>query len=113
MEDSQNHLEALLQTATEYGKTNYQLAKLKLIDKTSNVVSSIVPLIIVFAILSSCMLFCSLGVAFWLGDMLEKVYYGFFVVAGFYCFIGFVIHFILHKKLKKVICNYIIKLALN
>jgi len=113
MENSQNHIETLLQTAAEYGKTNYQLAKLKLIDKTSNVVSSLIPLFIVFAILSSFLLFCSLGVAFWIGEILGKVYYGFFVVAGFYCLVGFIMQVFMHRCLKKIICNYFIKLALN
>jgi len=113
MENYQNHIEVLLETATEYGKTNFELAKLKILDKTSDVISSIIPLIFVFSILASFMLFCSLGIAFWLGEILDKVYYGFFVVAFFYCIIGLVIHFLMHKWFKKLICNYIIKRALN
>jgi hypothetical protein len=55
------------------------------------------------------MLLLNFGLAFWLGEILGKVYYGFFVVAGFYCFVGIVLHFLMHNWLKKIIGNYIVK----
>jgi hypothetical protein len=113
MQDNPNHIELLLETAAEYSKTSFELIKLKTLDKVSDVVSTIIPLVVVLLILSSFMLFCSLGIAFWLGEMLEKVYYGFLVVAAFYGLVAFILHFILRKWLKRKICNYIIKLALN
>ena len=58
-------------------------------------------------------LFLNLGLALWLGDILGKAFYGFLVVAGFYCVTGIVLHFLMHKWLKKVICNYIIRLLLK
>jgi len=35
------------------------------------------------------------------------------VVAGFYGFIGIVLHFFMHKWLKKIVCNSIIKQVLK
>ena len=40
MEDNINLIELLLEKATEYGKTSYDLVKLKTIDKTSDGLSS-------------------------------------------------------------------------
>jgi hypothetical protein len=59
------------------------------------------------------MLFLNLGLAFWVGEILGKLYYGFFVVAAFYVFIGIIIHFFMYKWLKKIVCNYIIKQLLK
>jgi hypothetical protein len=113
MEDNAKLIEALLERATEYGKTSFELIKLKALDKTSDVVSSLIPHSVVFVLIASFMLFINLGLAFWLGEILGKTYFGFFVVAGFYGFIGIVLHFFMHKWLKKIVCNSIIKQVLK
>jgi hypothetical protein len=113
MEDNAKLIESLLERAVEYGKTSYELVKLKTLDKTSEVVSSFIPHSFVFVLIVSFMLFFNLGLAFWLGEMLGKTYYGFFVVAAFYCVIVIVLHFFMHKWLKKIICDYIIKKVLK
>ena len=113
MEDHTKLIESLLEKAVDYGKTSYELAKLKALDKTSDVVSSFIPHSVVFVLIGSFMLFCSLGLAFWLGEILGKTYFGFFVVAILYVVIGMFVHFFMHKWLKKLICNYIIKQALK
>lgn len=113
MEDKAKPLESLLNSATEYGKTSYELFKLKALDKTSNVVSSVVPHSIVLIILSSFMLFLNLGIALWLGEIFGKIFYGFLIIAGFYLIIGVIIYFFLYKWLKKLVCNYVIKQMLK
>jgi hypothetical protein len=113
MEDHTKLIESLFERITDYGKTSLELAKLKAVDKTSDVVSSFVPHAVVFVLIASFFLFVNLGLAFWFGGILGKTEYGFFVVAGFYIFIGFFIHFFMHKWIKKVIYNYIIKLLLK
>src|SRR5450759_2102158 len=113
MEDNAKLIESLLERAAEYGKTSYELVKLKALDKTSDVVSSFIPHYVVIVLIASFMLFFSLGLAFWLGEILGKTYYGFFVVAAFYGIIGIVIHVFMHKWIKKLICNYIIKQMLK
>jgi fatty acid desaturase len=113
MEDNTKQIESLLEKAAEYGKASYELVKLKTLDKTSDAVSSFIPHSVVFVVIAVFMLFLNLGLAFWLGDILGKTYFGFFVVAAFYGIIGIVLHFFMHKWLKKVICNYIIKNVLN
>ena len=113
MEDNSKLIESLFERTVEYGKTSFELAKLKALDKASEVVSSLVPHSIVFVLVASFMLFSSLGLAFWLGGILGKTCYGFFVVAAFYAVIGIVLHFFMHKWIKKVVGNYIIKRVLK
>ncbi len=113
MEDNTNIIESLLEKATDYGKSSYELVKLKTLDKTSDIVSSIIPNIVYYSILSLFFLFLNLGLAYWLGEIFGKIYYGFFAVAVFYCLIAIIIHFFMHKWIKKVLGNYIIKRMLE
>jgi hypothetical protein len=113
MEEKTKLVESLLERATDYGKTSFELVKLKALDKTSDVVSSFVPHAAVIVLISSFMLFLNLGLAFWLGEILGKAFLGFFVVAGFYILAGVVIHFFMHKWIKRFVRNYIIKLLLK
>jgi polyferredoxin len=109
MEDNKNVIESLLEKAVDYGKTSYELIKLKALDKGLNFVSSFIPQFFVCVLIAVFMLFFSLGLAFWLGEILGKIYYGFLIVAGFYLFAGTVIHFLLHRWLKKIVSDYFIK----
>jgi hypothetical protein len=113
MEENTRLLESLLERASEYGQTTIELVKLKTLDKTSDVVSSLVPRSVVVILIASFMLFLNLGLALWLGDILGKTFYGFFAVAGFYIVTGLVIHFLLHKWIKKLVGNWFIKTVLK
>ncbi len=113
MENIVDSIESLLESAVDYGKTSYDLVKLKTINKTSDVVSSLMPHAVVFLILMSFLLFLNLGVAFWLGEIFGNTFYGFFVVAAFYGIIGLVLHFFMHVRIKKKISDFIVKQALK
>jgi hypothetical protein len=113
MEDNTKLLESLLERATEYGKTSYELVKLKTLDKTTDVVSTLIPHSVVVALIASFMLFLNLGLALWLGEVLGKTFYGFFVVAAFYIITGIIVHFFMHKWLKRLVGNYFIRPVLK
>jgi len=109
MEDKTKLIESLYERAADYGKTTFELVKLQALDKTSDVVSTIIPHSIVFVLFASFMIFLNLGLAFWLGEILGKIFFGFFVIAGFYVIIGLILHFFMHGWIKWKIRNYIIK----
>jgi hypothetical protein len=109
MEDNAKLIESLLEKAADYGKASFELVKLKALDKTSDVVSTFIPHSVVFVLIALFMLFLNLGLAFWLGEILGKTFFGFFVIAAFYGIIGIILHFFMHKWLKKIVCNYFIK----
>ena len=113
MEDNANPIESLLEKTAEYGKASFELVKLKAIDKTSDVISTLIPHSVVLVLVAVCMLFINLGLAFWLGEILGKIFYGFFVVAAFYVLAGIVLHFFMHGWLKKIVGNYFIKHVLK
>ena len=111
MENIVDSIESLLESAADYGKTSYELAKLKTIDQTFNVVSSLIPSAIVFLILMTFLLFLNLGVALWLGNISENLFYGFFAVAAFYGIMALMVHSFMRGQIKKRILDYIIKQA--
>ena len=113
MEDNSKSIESLIEGITDFSKTSYELARLKAIDKSSDVASSMIPHSIVFVLFASFMLFANFGLAFWLGEILGNTYYGFFVVAGFYVITGLVLHFFFHKRIKNLIWNSIIRQVLK
>lgn len=113
MEDQAKQIEALLEKVVDYGKTTFELAKLKALDKTSDVISSGVPHAIVLALLGIFILFLSLGCAFWLGEFLGALYAGFLLVAAFLGILSAVIHFFFHKWIKRRVRDFIIKQVYN
>ncbi|MFO7829067.1 MAG: hypothetical protein R6V23_10625 [Bacteroidales bacterium] len=108
MEDNAKQIESLAESTAEYIKTSYELIRLKSIDKISDSVSSLVPHSIVFVIIIIFLLFCNLGIAFWLSEIFGKLYMGFFVVGAFYGLLGIVMLF-MHNWIKKNIYNKVIK----
>lgn len=113
MEDNSKLIEPLFEKATDYGKITYELIKLKAIDKTSDMVSSVVPIAFIVILVALFLLFISLGLAFWLGDVLGKTWYGFICMGLFYSITALFIRLFLDKWIKKHLRNYIIKLALK
>ena len=113
MEDTTKLMESLLERAVEYGKTSFELAKLKALDKTTDVISTTIPHTVVIILIASFLLFFNLGLSFWLGEILGNIYFGFFVVAAFYGISAIIMHFFMHRWLKKHIGNYFIKQVLK
>jgi len=113
MEDNAKLIESILERTAEYGKTTFELVKLKALDKTTDVVSSLFPNSIVFVLIVFFMLFLNVGLALWLGEILGKIFFGFFVLAAFYLIIGIVLHFFMHKWLKKIAGDFFIKHVLK
>jgi len=113
MKEKENIFEPLWEKAEDYGKNSIELLKLKSIDKTSDVVSTILPYVVVIVFTIIFLMFVNFGIAFWLGKMWGSDYLGFFAVAAFYGLCGIIVNFILHKSIKERIRNTIIKLLLK
>ena len=109
MEDNAKLIENLWERATEYSKSTYELVKLKIIDTILDVVSSLVTRYVAWAIFLLFMLFVSFGAALWLGEILGKTYYGFFIVGAFYCVLAIIFYTLFRKRFKKLVSDYIIK----
>lgn len=109
METPTEHIKSLFANAGEYLETKTELWKLKVIDKTSEAVSSIVEkLIMVFIGIIFFILF-NIALALLIGYWLGNSFYGFFILAGFYGIVGLVIHLSKDKIIKTPITNSIIQ----
>jgi hypothetical protein len=113
MEEHTNLIDSLLERATEYSKTSFELVKLNVVDQTSNGLSSLAAHSIVKVIFACFMLFINLGIAFWVGELLGEMYLGFLVVAAFYGLLAFILHFLMYKWMKRVFYDYFVRQMLG
>jgi hypothetical protein len=113
MEDAPSLLDSLVERVEDYGKTSFELLKLKTLDKTSEVASLFVSRLLVAVTVSFFLLFVSLGIAYWLGELLGKIYYGFMIVAALYGISGLVVYFFMNKWIRRLVSNSIIQYVLN
>lgn len=87
-----DNITALVSDTGKYIEAKTELWKLKAADKTTEVVSSLASQLIIAAIFFLVIISLNTGVALLLGSWLGKVYYGFFIVAGFYALVGIIIY---------------------
>lgn len=92
MENNTTPIESLLQRAEDYGKTTLTLLKLSAVDKSADVFSSLVIKLVLLLVVVLFLLMLSIGVSLWLGELLGKLYYGFFIVTGSYLLIGLLVN---------------------
>lgn len=106
-------LESMYANAVDYGITTVEIVKLKAVDKASDIVSATIPRLVFIGLIAFSLLFLNMGLAFWLSDLLGRVYLGFLVVGGFYLLLGILLQLIFHEKFKKVIRNFVVKQLLK
>ncbi len=112
METKESLFKPLLERAEAYGKTSLNLLKLKTVDKTSGFISTFISRLLLVIVCTISLVTLNIAVALWLGDLLGKSYYGFFIVAGFYGLIGLILY-ITHPSVKEKISKQIIQQILN
>ncbi len=113
MKDQQTPIEMLFEKAQTYGETNIELFKLNAIEKSANITSSLLSRIVIGLIIAMCIFLASLGLALYIGECAGKSYYGFFILAGCYTLIAFVISLFRHQWIKTPISNLIISKLLK
>lgn len=101
-------IEMLFEKAEDYGKTTIELLKLNAIDKSADVVSSIATKLAIAIVVLMFMSIINIGLSLWIGELLGKLYYGFFVVAGFYGLVIFVLYAFRSALIKTPISNSLI-----
>jgi len=113
LEEPSALLEQLVEKVEQYGKKTLELLKLRTIDKTAEVSSNMVSWLIVgvFAVLFFLVL--NIGVALWLGELMGKSYYGFFVVSGFYAFLAVIFTVFRKQFIKEPLNNSIISQVID
>lgn len=112
MGNNSSQFEELIKRVEEYTDTNIKLLKYRSIDKISTLVSSVITYRIIVAGVAIFLLFLSLALALWLGEIFGKIYYGVFIVSGVYGIIALVLYGV-RDRIRQSICNSIISKAFN
>jgi hypothetical protein len=84
-------IESLFSQSKDYIDTRLELYKLKLVDKTSGVASSIISGVVLFVIFFIFFIVLNIGIALLIGDLVGKSYLGFLILAVLYAIVGFII----------------------
>ncbi len=109
MKEDSDLIENLFKRVSELGLAQIELVKLRTISRTTGIISSIIPDLVVGALLVIFLLFLNLGLAFWLGNVLGQIYFGFLAVSLFYLVMGFASHFFIRRRIKKAVADYLIR----
>jgi len=108
METHPKGIEVLISKAESYAETRFELSKLKSLEVTNAVATSLLSRIIIAIIITLFLLLVNVGISLLLGDLLGRPFYGFFIVAAFYMIVGIVLYFFLYKWIRKPVSNFII-----
>ena len=108
MEDNTSTIEMLFERAEDYTKTTIDLVKLTAVDKTADVLSSLISRLTVSIIFVLFAFLVNIGLSFWVGELVGKIYYGFFIVSSIYLVLAIVLYIVKDKVLKITISNFII-----
>jgi len=106
-------IEKLIEKAEVYSKTTLELCKYKAIYKASNIFSSLAIRLVLLIVVVLISFMANVGLALFLGEYLGKNYYGFFLIAVFYLFIGIVIYLFRNQWIKQPVSNYVINESLS
>ena len=113
MENKIDVLEPLIERAENYAKSSFELYKLKTVNKSATIISTVYLRALVVFFFSIFFITASIGVSLWLGDLLGKSYYGFFCVAGFYALSGLIVSVFMGESIKNRVTNSVISKILN
>jgi len=108
MEERATLIESLAEKAEAYTKSTVDLFKLKAIDKSAHVFSSIVSALIITIVVLCVGTMVNIGVALWIGELIGSSFCGFFIVAAFYIILAIVLVVFKKAILKTPMSNSII-----
>ena len=110
---STDSIKSLIDKSKDYLDTKIELTKLKTIDKSADVLSTVVVMISMICFGFLFILFVSIAFAMMLGNMLGAYYYGFFIIGGFYALILLLLYVQREKWIKTPIANSLISKMLK
>jgi hypothetical protein len=106
-------IRTLIDQSKDYLETKIELTKLKTIDKSADVLSSVVVMVTMIFLGSLFIIFISIAAALMLGNMLGSAHYGFLIVGGFYALLLLLIYLQRDRWIKVPIANGLISKMLK
>ena len=110
---STDSIKTLIDKSKDYLETKIELTRLKTIDKSADVLSTVVVSVAMIFISFLLILFASVALALYLGRMLGAYHYGFFILGGFYAIVLLMIYVNRNKWIKNPIANDLISKMLK
>lgn len=112
-ENQPGTLNNIFENASDYLESRVDLLKLKAVKKMSDITSSLVTRLTIILIIAFVFFMANIGLAMWIGDMMEKMYYGFFIVAGGYIVVALILFGFRRQLFKTPLHNRLIKMMLK
>ncbi len=113
METKATAIEELFEKAKQFGKTSLELYKLKAIDVSVELISSMLSRMVIYLTVAFFILMLAIGSALCIGEELGKTYYGFFVIAGCFVMLAVLLNFTCIKLIKRYYGNTILSQILK
>jgi hypothetical protein len=113
MSETTGSLRSLLEKSQDYLENRIEVTKLRTIDKSSELLSTIAVVIILILPAVLFLLFVSAALAIYLGHHLGRMYYGFLIVGGVYGVTGLLVYIRRNEWIKTPVSNGIIKKLIN
>ena len=108
MERSLN-IDDVFEKTGDYLEERVELLKLQAVNSSSEVVSSLSSKLILGVFIVFFLALINIGLSMWIGELLGKTAYGFFIMAGFYLILILIFFLFRDKWLKEPIGNFIVK----
>lgn len=106
--DTATPIETLFEKANDFSKTSFEILQLTTISKSAKAISLLTAKLIIASVISLFAIIINIGIALWLGELLGKVYYGFFIIAGFYALIAVLLIIFSKHLITKSVSNAVI-----
>ena len=107
------HIKLLIENVEDFIKTEFQLLKLKSVDKSADIVSTIYASVVILVVATFFVFLLSIGLSMLIGRLLGNLELGFFAMAAFWGIICTVLLLARRKLLKEPAENTIIKKILD
>ena len=106
-------IKTLVDQSKDFLETKFELTKLKAIDKSADVLSTVIVMVAMIFLGSLFIIFISIALALILGNWLGSTYYGFLIVGGVYGLLLLLIFLQRDKWIKTPIANGLINKMLK
>jgi len=101
-------IKSLIEKLKDYLETKLELTKLKAIDRSADILATLIVIVSIILLGSLFILFISIALALIIGHWLGAAYYGFFIMGGLYALLLLLIYKRREKWIKIPIENGLI-----
>lgn len=109
MEKVSELLDEVYENSNKFVRSHTKAAKLEIYERITNVISSGISAGIVITLLMLTLFFINLGLAYWIGDLIQNRSLGYVIVGGFY-FLALLIYLLLRNRVaSNIVKNAVLK----